>query len=150
MTFSHHRIGFFLAVASTSFTLISERNEGLLDRSWVAGVRTHQLLLSHVITQFTVVCLQTALVLVFTLGVFDTTNKGHFILITTLTILQGLCGMSFGFLISAVSKTERDAIQLALGSFYPFLMLSGVIWPIEGMPFVLRFVLNRTACVTDD
>lgn len=48
--------------------------------------------------------------------------------------------MCFGFVISAICELERNAIQLALGSFYPTLLLSGVIWPIEGMPLVLRYV----------
>ena len=34
----------------------------------------------------------------------------------------------------------QDAIQLALGSFYPNLLLSGIIWPLEGMPQVLRYL----------
>lgn len=48
--------------------------------------------------------------------------------------------MCFGFVISAICELERNAIQLALGSFYPTLLLSGVIWPIEGMPIVLRYI----------
>jgi hypothetical protein len=35
------RIVFFLAVALTSSALIIERMEGLLDRSWVAGMWVH-------------------------------------------------------------------------------------------------------------
>jgi ABC-type multidrug transport system permease subunit len=72
--------------------------------------------------------------------VFGVTNNGDIVWIVVITILQGLCGMCFGFLISAVCELERNAIQLALGSFYPTLLLSGVIWPIEGMPFILRYI----------
>lgn len=57
----------------------------------------------------------------------------------TITILQGICGMAFGLLVSALCDNEQDAIQLALGSFYPNLLLSGIIWPLEGMPMYLRF-----------
>ena len=56
----------------------------------------------------------------------------------TITILQGICGMAFGLLVSALCDNEQDAIQLALGSFYPNLLLSGIIWPLEGMPMYLR------------
>lgn len=131
---------FFLAVALTSSALIIERTEGLLDRSWVAGVTPTEILLSHVMTQFVVMCGQTALVLIFMIVVFGVTNNGEIGWIVVLTILQGLCGMCFGFVISAICELERNAIQLALGSFYPTLLLSGVIWPIEGMPLVLRYV----------
>lgn len=109
-----------------------------MDRSWVAGVTPGEILFSHVITQFVVMCGQTALVLIFMILVFGVTNNGDIIFVIILTILQGLCGMCFGFVISAICELERNAIQLALGSFYPTLLLSGVIWPIEGMPFILR------------
>ncbi|XP_023021834.2 ABC-type transporter snustorr isoform X2 [Leptinotarsa decemlineata] len=133
-------IVFFLAVALTSSALIIERMEGLLDRSWVAGVTPGEILFSHVITQFVVMCGQTALVLIFMILVFEVECKGNLILVILITILQGLCGMCFGFVISAICELERNAIQLALGSFYPTLLLSGVIWPIEGMPTGLRYI----------
>lgn len=99
-----------------------------------------EILFSHVITQFVVMCGQTALVLIFMIVVFGVECKGDIGWVIVLTILQGLCGMCFGFVISAICELERNAIQLALGSFYPTLLLSGVIWPIEGMPTVLRYV----------
>ncbi|XP_053995449.1 ABC transporter G family member 20 isoform X1 [Hylaeus anthracinus] len=133
-------IVFFLAVALTSSVLIIERMEGLLDRSWVAGVSPGEVLFSHVITQFVVMCGQTALVLIFMILVFSVECKGEIGWVIVLTILQGLCGMCFGFVISAICELERNAIQLALGSFYPTLLLSGVIWPVEGMPTVLRYI----------
>ena len=83
-------------------------------------------------------CGQTALVLTFMISVFGVTCNGNLALVVILTLLQGMCGMCFGFVISAICELERNAIQLALGSFYPTLLLSGVIWPIEGMPFILR------------
>lgn len=112
--------------------------QGLLDRSWVAGVSPGEILFSHVVTQFVVMCGQTALVLIFMILVFEVTCNGDIIGVIVLTLLQGMCGMCFGFVISAICELERNAIQLALGSFYPTLLLSGVIWPIEGMPFILR------------
>ncbi|CAH1188668.1 unnamed protein product [Phyllotreta striolata] len=133
-------IVFFLAVALTSSALIIERMEGLLDRSWVAGVTPGEILFSHVVTQFVVMCGQTTLVLIFMILVFKVECKGDIFLVIVITILQGLCGMCFGFVISAICELERNAIQLALGSFYPTLLLSGVIWPIEGMPTILRYI----------
>lgn len=97
-----------------------------------------EILFSHVITQFVVMCGQTALVLLFMLVVFEVSCEGDIFSVIMLTLLQGMCGMCFGFVISAICELERNAIQLALGSFYPTLLLSGVIWPIEGMPVVLR------------
>jgi ABC-type multidrug transport system permease subunit len=95
-TLDNCRIVFFLAVALTSSALIIERMEGLLDRSWVAGVSPGEILFSHVVTQFVVMCGQTALVLIFMILVFGVECKGDIGWVIVLTILQGLCGMCFG------------------------------------------------------
>ena len=57
-------------------------------------------------------------------------------------IFQGTCGTSIGLIISAECETQQDATQIALGIFYPNLILSGIIWPIESMPVVLRYLLK--------
>lgn len=85
-----YRIVFFLAVALTSSALIIERTEGLLDRSWVAGVSPGEILTSHVITQFVVMCGQTALVLIFMILIFGVECQGDIFWVITLTILQGI------------------------------------------------------------
>jgi len=42
--------------------------------------------------------------------------------------------------VSSLCDEETSAIHLALGSFYPNLLLSGVLWPMEGMPVYLRYI----------
>jgi len=59
-------------------------------------VTPFEILFSHVITQFVVMCGQTALVLLFMIGVFGVECKGDLAWVVVLTILQGLCGMCFG------------------------------------------------------
>jgi len=41
--------------------------------------------------------------------------------------------------VSSLCDEETSAIHFALGSFYPNLLLSGVVWPLEGMPTILRY-----------
>ena len=60
------------------------------------------------------------------------------VLALLLLLLQGIIGTTLGLVISAVARSEQDAIHLSLGIFYPNLILSGIIWPIESMPEVLR------------
>eukprot|EP00090_Calanus_glacialis_P013108 TRINITY_DN21732_c0_g1_i1.p1 TRINITY_DN21732_c0_g1~~TRINITY_DN21732_c0_g1_i1.p1 ORF type:complete len:794 (-),score=171.87 TRINITY_DN21732_c0_g1_i1:630-3011(-) len=133
-------ITYFMAVGLTSISFIIERKEGLLDRSWIAGVTTLEVMFAHVVAQFVVMVVQVGFVLIFMILVFEVPAEGPMIWVITLTILQGLCGMAFGLLVSALCDNEQDAIQLALGSFYPNLLLSGIIWPLEGMPDTLRYI----------
>lgn len=97
-----------------------------------------EILLSQVISQFIFMCGQAALVIIFMFLAFGVSINGSIFLVMFLAVMQGLCGMSFGFFISAACDLERTAVQVSLGSFYPILLLSGIIWPIEGMPYILR------------
>jgi hypothetical protein len=35
---------------------------------------------------------------------------------------------------------QADAVQLSLGTFFPSVLLSGILWPIEGMPLFLQYL----------
>ena len=51
---------FFFAMALTSESFITERAQGLLERSWIAGVLPIEILLSNMMTQFLVMIIQVA------------------------------------------------------------------------------------------
>lgn len=101
----------------TAAVFINERKQGLLDRSLVAGkydeiilyphliyitnfafigVRTSEILLAHLVTQFTVLVFQSSVVLLVMLLVFKITCQGSLVLAMFITLLQGLCGMFYG------------------------------------------------------
>lgn len=131
-------IAFLAAVALTALAFVMERKEGLLERSLVAGVTSFEFLLSHVLTQLLVLAVQIFLLLIFTFLVFEIPSEGPFIWVVLLTILQGCCGMAYGLMISAICREENSATMLALGSFYPNLLLSGTVWPVQAMPAIMR------------
>lgn len=87
---------FFLSVALTSGAMLIERNEGMLERCLVSGITGIELLLSHVATQFVIMCGQTTFVLIFSFSIFGLTLEGDILWVILLTILTGLCGMCFG------------------------------------------------------
>ncbi|XP_033125367.1 ABC transporter G family member 20-like [Anneissia japonica] len=130
---------FFLAVALTSLTFVMDRKEGLLERTWVAGASATEVMVAHVAVQFVIMSVQTTVVLIFILLVFDVPNEGSLFLVILLTLLQGLIGMAFGLMVSSVCDSEISAMQFSLGSFYPLILLSGIIWPLEGIPYPLRY-----------
>lgn len=131
---------FFLSIALTSGSMLMERNEGLLERSLVSGLTGTEILFGQVITQFVVMLGQTVMVLVVTFVIFKITCEGDFGWITLLNVLTGLCGMCFGFVIACFCETERTATYIAMGTFLPICMLCGIIWPVEGMYPVLKYI----------
>ena len=54
-------ITYFMAVGLTALSFIIERKEGLLERSWVAGVTATEVMLAHVVAQFAVMVVQVSM-----------------------------------------------------------------------------------------
>ena len=53
-------------------------------------------------------------------------------------------------MISAICSDENSAILVNMGYFYPYFLLSGVIWPLEGMPYGLQifsYLLPQTLAI---
>ncbi|CAI5654764.1 unnamed protein product [Oreochromis niloticus] len=156
-------ITFYLAVGLTALSFILERKEGLLDRCWVAGVSSLETMLAHLFSQLFVISIQIILLLLMILLVlkveaikpqnntkyrrgpfhwciFRNPNEGSLVLVIILIVLQGVTGISFGLVISSAIDDEQSANQAALGIFYPNLILSGIIWPVECIPYPLRYL----------
>ena len=51
---------FFLAMALTSESFITERSQGLLERSWITGVLPVEIIASYIMSQFLVMVMQVA------------------------------------------------------------------------------------------
>lgn len=131
-------ITYIMAVGLSSMSIIIEKKEGLLDRSWIAGVRAWEVMFSILFTLFIVMLFQVALVLLCTFLAFNISCLGSLVWVVIAVILVGLEGMSYGLFISSIVNDENIAMMIAMGSFYPNLLLSGIIWPVEAMPYVLR------------
>jgi len=112
----------------------------LLDRTWVAGVTFEEFSLAHFLVSISVNIVQVVLTLVFMVAVFEVPVEGSYFLLFFLTLGQGMCGITIGLIISSVCKTQQDATQIALGIFYPNMLLSGILWPLEAMPVALRYI----------
>ncbi len=60
------------------------------------GVKMTEVLLAHLVNQFTVLVGQTALVFICMLWIFSIPCEGNLVTAVVITLLQGLCGMSYG------------------------------------------------------
>ncbi|XP_041108905.1 ABC transporter G family member 20 isoform X1 [Polyodon spathula] len=133
-------ITFFLAVGLTALSFVMERKQGLLDRCWVAGVSSLETMLAHLFSQLFTIAVQITLLLIFVFLVFKIPNEGSLVLIAILIFLQGVTGISMGLVLSSAIDDEQSANQASLGIFFPNLIISGIIWPIECIPYPLRYL----------
>lgn len=83
-------------MALTSLTFVSERKEGLLDRSLVAGVNVIELMMAHTIVKLAILIVQAFVILFIILLMLRINVSALYFLASLLFLLQGLCGISFG------------------------------------------------------
>lgn len=62
---------YFLAVGLTALIFVVEKKEGLLERSWIAGVTIIEIMFSHIIVKFFIQIIQVVLLIVFAHFIFE-------------------------------------------------------------------------------
>ena len=68
-----------MALGYSAMIIIMERNEGLLDRSWVAGVTPGEFALAHFLVSLVVNLLQVIVTLVFMILIFQVRSRSIFL-----------------------------------------------------------------------
>ncbi|XP_018355820.1 PREDICTED: ABC transporter G family member 20-like [Trachymyrmex septentrionalis] len=131
---------FCLANTVSTSVIITDRLEGVWNRSIVQGVRTDEILLSHILIQSIIIIIHTAMIMLLYFSIWGLECKGSILDVTILTFLMGFCGLMYGFVISIIWKNYTMANYTSIGSFVILTFLSGCIWPIEGMPKGLRWI----------
>ncbi|XP_048486543.1 ABC transporter G family member 20 isoform X2 [Plutella xylostella] len=124
---------FFMSALVTSTIMISDRSEGVWERSAVAGVRPQEMLNVHIVLQASVIFIQTLELIILGFFGYDLPAKGSLFNAGTLLFLQGISGMCYGFLLSICCTSFTLAFFIVTGSFYPMILLCGILWPVEGM-----------------
>ena len=125
----------------TSVTLTREKEFGTMEVLLVSPLRPAQIILGKVTPYFFLSFINVILILVLSWLVFDLHVKGSLMLLLAESMLYILLSLSFGILISTVSKTMQQAIFISLiGMLLPTVLLSGFIFPIENMPKIYDWI----------
>ncbi|XP_063369066.1 ABC transporter G family member 23-like isoform X1 [Cydia amplana] len=131
---------FFLAAVVTSTLMIGDRLEGVWERSAVAGVQPKEMLHVHIGIQATVILVQAIEMMLLGYVGYGLPTRGSLFACGCLLFLQGLCGMCYGFLLSVCCSSYTMSFFIATGSFYPMILLCGIVWPLEGMEKYLQYI----------
>ncbi|XP_052275255.1 ABC transporter G family member 20-like [Dreissena polymorpha] len=89
------------------------------------SMATFEIMLAHMFTKMFIVVVQIAVLLSVALLIFKVPCLGPLIWVILPLFIRGFLGMSIGVLFSAVCCDENSAIQLALGSYFPLMLISG-------------------------
>ncbi|MBU1226872.1 MAG: ABC transporter permease [Actinobacteria bacterium] len=136
-------IGFVLLAIGTIITslgVVRERAEGTIEQLAVMPLRPRDVIVGKIAPYFMFGVLDLVLITVLGLVLFDVPFRGSILLFAMGGLLFLFVALGFGVLISTVSQSQGEAIQLAIMVMIPQILLSGMIFPLQSMPMGVRWI----------
>ncbi len=129
---------FMFSIILTTMAFVGERYDGTLDRVFAAGTHPLEVLLGHLTAFSTILIGQVSVVILIAVYGFDIPLEGSLFTLFTLALLLGWAAMCFGLFVSSKAESEFQAMQVIMPVMFPVLLLSGILWPVEGIPLILQ------------
>jgi ABC-2 type transport system permease protein len=127
-----------LTVMLMAVSITRERERGTLDQIMVTPIRRAELILGKLTPYLGVSLLNVVTILFVADRWFNVPVRERLPLLLGLCVLFVLTSLATGLLISAVSRSQFQAIQIAVFYVLPVFMLSGAYAPIEAIPETIR------------
>jgi ABC-2 type transport system permease protein len=130
----------FVGTVITSLGVVRERQAGTLEQLAVMPLRPADVYLGKVLPYFAVATVDLAIVLAVGVAVFGVPFRGSAAVFGLGALLFVFVTLGLGVLISSVSQTQGQAIQLAIMTLLPQILLSGLIFPLTSMVVGVRWI----------
>jgi len=127
-----------LTVMLMAVTIPRERERGTLDQLMATPISRAELILGKLLPFLGISLLNVATILFVADRWFNVPVTANLPLLMTLCTLFVLSSLATGLLISAVSRSQFQAVQIAVFYVLPVFMLSGAYAPIEAIPDYIR------------
>jgi ABC-2 type transport system permease protein len=129
-------------ITQMAVSIVREREKGTLEALIVSPIRRWELLLGKILPNLLVAYAQMTGALLVAHYAFDVPIRGSLLLLYALALLFMWGTLGIGIFVSAASRTVPQAMQLAFLTFLPSIYLSGLLFPVEGMPHAAQYVAH--------
>jgi len=125
----------------SSVALTREKETGTLEQVLTTPVSRREVIVGKLLPYSIIGAADAAIVVTVGKIVFGVPMEGHWWVLAAYSIVFVLVALSLGLVISAVARTQRVAMTMALlTTFMPTLLLSGFIFDHSSMPVALRWI----------
>jgi ABC-2 type transport system permease protein len=121
-------------VLFTAVAIVRERERGNLELLINTPVRTPELMVGKILPYMAIGLVQVTLILLVGRFLFDVPLRGSLVDVYVAGLVFVTTSLAFGLLISTLAATQVQAFQLTFFSFLPQILLSGFMFPFDGMP----------------
>lgn len=124
----------------TSIAIVREKERGNMELLITTPVRSFELMLGKIIPYMFIGLLQAAIILSLGNIVFAVPIAGDPLQILGATMLFIAASLTLGLIISTIAKTQLQAMQMTVFFLLPSILLSGFLFPYEGMPVPAQYI----------
>src|ERR1022692_1486208 len=132
-----------IAALLTSLTIAREWEMGTMEQILSTPLRPAEMVLGKMFAYFAVGLADAAIAVLVGVFVFEVPFRGSLPLLVLSTCVFLFGALFWGIFVSAAAKTQLMAYQLGiLSSFLPAFLLSGFVYSIETMPWVIQAITH--------
>ncbi len=136
-------IGVILSMTMVLFTsgaIVRERERGNLELLIATPLGRLELMVGKLLPYVGIGLIQTTLILVVGSALFTVPVVGSLLDLYTATLMFIAASLGLGLFVSTLAQTQFQAFQLAFVTMLPSILLSGFMFPFEGMPEVAQWI----------
>jgi ABC-2 type transport system permease protein len=136
-------IGVILTMTMVLFTamaIVRERERGNLEFLIATPVSPVELTLGKVLPFVGIGLLQVTVVLALGVAIFHVPINGSLLDVYGAALVFIIASLSLGVFLSTLASTQFQSMQLAFFTFLPQILLSGFMFPFEGMPWPAQWL----------
>ena len=123
-----------IMVMMTSMALTRENERGTMENLLAMPVRPFEVMAGKVVPYIAIGLLQVTLILLVAVFVFRVPFVGSLSSLYLASLLFVAANLTVGIMLSSLAKNQLQAMQMTVFYFMPNLLLSGFMFPFQGMP----------------
>lgn len=125
----------------TSISIVREKETGTMEVLLVSPVRPISIVVSKMVPYFVLSCINLATILLLSVFVLKVPVAGSLAALGLVSLIYIITNLSLGLLISTMAQQQVIALMFSgLLLLVPTMLLSGMVFPIESMPWPLRWL----------
>ena len=127
----------------TSISITREKELGTMEILLVSPLKPFQVIIGKVFPYIFLSIINAIVIVLLSIFIFNMPVQGSLFLLAMESILFIISALALGILISTISSSQQTAMMISLmGLMLPVILLSGFIFPITSMPWILQVISN--------
>lgn len=124
----------------TSAAIVRERERGNMEMLITTPVHSIELMIGKIIPYIFIGSIQVTIILGLGHILFHVPINGSLLQLASVTFLFITASLTLGLVISTLAKNQLQSMQMTVFILLPSILLSGFMFPYEGMPVVAQYI----------